>query len=147
MTSGADRIIVPGCAQFPPTESHPIEIKAEKFTSRTYNLRVGEVLNVFPIWKDRLSVESIVSTPKPDLIYGIGYLDLQKDGPTVIEVLMEQTRIYSLAREDNPPAMIFPNGTGQPTNMLYPQDYSYFEGLADFVNWELISVIRNPQLV
>jgi len=46
----------------------------------------GEGSNVFPIWKDRLSAETIVSTPNSDVIYGMGYLDLQKDGPTVIEV-------------------------------------------------------------
>lgn len=39
---------------------------------------------------------------------------------------------------DNPPKMVFPNGSGQPANMLYPQDYSYFEGLADFVNNEFV---------
>ena len=174
----------------------------------------GEGSNVFPIWKDRLSAETIVSTPNSDVIYGMGYLDLKKDGPTVIEVppklqgilddfwhrpltdvgfvgpdkgkggkylilppdfkgetpkgyhsftsptynvfvfwrafrdkdggtkegvaLMEKTRIYSLARADNPPEMVFPNGTGQPANMLFPQDYSYFEGLADFVNNEFV---------
>ena len=46
----------------------------------------GEGSNVFPIWKDRLSAETIVSTPNSDVIYGMGYLDLGKDGPTVIEV-------------------------------------------------------------
>jgi hypothetical protein len=46
----------------------------------------GEGSNVFPIWKDRLSAETIVSTPNSDVIYGMGYLDLKKDGPTVIEV-------------------------------------------------------------
>jgi hypothetical protein len=46
----------------------------------------GEGSNIFPIWKDRLSAETIVSTPNSDVIYGMGYLDLQKDGPTVIEV-------------------------------------------------------------
>ena len=51
---------------------------------------------------------------------------------------MEQTRIYPLAMADAPPEMIFPNGSGQPANMLYPQDYSYFEGLADFVNNEYV---------
>jgi len=170
--------------------------------------------NVFPIWKDRLSAETIVSTPNSDVVYGMGYLDLKLDGPTVIEVppnlqgilddfwhrpltdvgfvgpdkgeggkylilppdfegevpegyftftsrtynvfvfwrafrdedggtkegvaLMEQTKIYPLSKKDNPPAMEFPNGTGRAANMLYPQDYSYFEGLADFVNNEYV---------
>jgi hypothetical protein len=52
--------------------------------------------------------------------------------------LMEQTRIYPLAQEDNPPAMRFPNGTGEPANMLYPRDFTYFEGLAEFVQEEAI---------
>ena len=46
----------------------------------------GEGSNVFPIWKDRLSAETIVSTPNSDVIYGMGYLVLKLDGPTVIEV-------------------------------------------------------------
>ena len=171
----------------------------------------GEGSHVFPIWKDRLSSETLVSTPNSDVIYGMGYLDLEKDGPTVIEVpprlqgilddfwqrpltdvgfvgpdkgeggkylilppdfegeapdgyfiftsrtydvfvfwrafiedgdttvpvaLMEKTRIYPLRSQDDPPEMVFPNGTGQPADMLYPMDYSYFEGLADFVQHE-----------
>ena len=46
----------------------------------------GEGSHVFPIWKDRLTSDTLVSTPNCDVIYGMGYLDLQKDGPTVIEV-------------------------------------------------------------
>jgi hypothetical protein len=34
--------------------------------------------------------------------------------------------------------MIFPNGSGQPADMLYPKDYRYFEGLADFINNEAV---------
>jgi len=173
----------------------------------------GEGSNVFPIWKDRLSSETLVSTPNSDVIYGMGYLDLQADGPTVIEVppklqgilddfwqrpltdvgyvgpdkgkggkylilppdhegevpggyytftsktynvfvfwrafieggdttkpvaLMERTRIYPLDQADNPPGMVFPNGSGQPADMLYPMDYSYFEGLAEFVQNEYV---------
>jgi hypothetical protein len=37
-----------------------------------------------------------------------------------------------------PPKMVFPNGSGQPADMLYPMDYSYFEGLADFVQHEYV---------
>ena len=171
----------------------------------------GEGSNILPIWKDKLNAKTLVSTPNSDVIYAMGYIDLQKDGPTVVEVppllqgilddfwhrpltdvgfvgpdegkggkylilppdyegdypdgyytfksrtynvfvfwrafikdgdtkepvaLMEQTKIYPLSKKDNQPEMIFPNGTGQPADMLYPQDYSYFEGLAEFVNNE-----------
>jgi hypothetical protein len=34
--------------------------------------------------------------------------------------------------------MVFPNGSGQPAEMVYPRDYSYFEGLAEFVQQEAI---------
>ena len=171
--------------------------------------------NVLVIWKDRLSAETIVSTPNSDVIYAMGYIDLKNDGPTVVEVppkqqgilddfwhrpltdvgfvgpdkgeggkylllppghegetpegyftfesptynvfvfwrafrdkdtgdaseavaLMEQTRIYPLAQKDNPPAMRFPNGSGEPANMVYPRDYTYFEGLAAFVEEEAV---------
>ena len=173
----------------------------------------GEGSNILPIWKDRLNSKTLVSTPNSDVIYAMGYIDLQKDGPTVIEVppllqgilddfwhrpltdvgfvgpdkgeggkylllppdyegsipdgyytfksrtynvfvfwrafikdgdtsepvaLMEQTKIYPLSKKDNPPEMIFPNGTGQAADMLYPQDYSYFEGLAELINNEYV---------
>jgi hypothetical protein len=171
--------------------------------------------NVLVIWKDRLSAETIVSTPNSDVIYAMGYIDLKSDGPTVVEVppkqqgilddfwhrpltdvgyvgpdkgeggkylllppdhegetpddyhtfksatynvfvfwrafrdketgdaseavaLMEETRIYPLAAKDDPPAMKFPNGTGQPADMVYPRDYRYFEGLAEFVQEEAV---------
>jgi hypothetical protein len=173
----------------------------------------GKGSNVFPIWKDRLSAETLVSTPNSDLIYGMGYLDLKKDGPTVIEApaklqgilddfwhrpltdvgyvgpdkgkggkylilppgfkgevpedyftfksrtynvfvfwrafrgekdnteavsLMEKTRIYPLKMKDNPPMMVFPNGSRQPADMLITTDYSYFEALAEFVQNEAV---------
>lgn len=46
----------------------------------------GKGYNVFPIWKDRLNAETLVSTPNSDVIYGMGHIDLKKDGPIVIEV-------------------------------------------------------------
>lgn len=173
----------------------------------------GKGSNVFPIWKGRLTAETLVSTPNSDVIYGMGYLDLQKDGPTVIEVppklqgilddfwhrpltdvgfvgpdkgeggkylilppdhkgdvpegyhtfksrtynvfvfwrafikdgdtkppvaLMERTKIYPLSKKAKPPEMVFPDGTGKPADMLYPKDYRYFEGLAEFVQNEYV---------
>ncbi len=173
----------------------------------------GEGSNILPIWKDKLNSKTLVSTPNSDVIYAMGYIDLQKDGPTVVEVppllqgilddfwhrpltdvgfvgpdkgkggkylilppgyegsipegyytftsrtynvfvfwrafindgdtsepvaLMEQTKIYPLSKKDNQPEMEFPNGTGQTADMLYPQDYSYFEGLAEFINTEYV---------
>ncbi|MBL4557526.1 MAG: DUF1254 domain-containing protein [Rhodobacteraceae bacterium] len=79
------------------------------FTSRTYN--------VFVFWRaflgeDRSTDEAVA--------------------------LMEQTRIYPLSQKDNPPEMVFPNGSGRPADMLYPKDYRYFEGLAEFVQNEYV---------
>ena len=175
----------------------------------------GEGSHVLVIWKDRLSAETIVSTPNSDVIYAMGYIDLKKNGATVVEVppnqqgilddfwhrplcdvgfvgpdkgkggkylllppgykgevpegyftfksptynvfvfwrafrdketgdateavaLMEKTRIYPLGKKANPPAMKFPNGSKQPANMVYPRDYHYFEGLAEFVQEEAV---------
>jgi len=170
--------------------------------------------NVLVVWKDRLDANTLISTPNSDVIYALGYIDLQKDGPTVVEVppeqqgilddfwqrpitdvgyvgpdkgaggkylllppdyegetpdgyytftsptynvfvfwrafikdgdtsepvkLIEQTRIYPLAQKDNPPEMFFPNGSGVPADMLFPQDYGYFEMLAEFVAHEKIA--------
>jgi hypothetical protein len=46
----------------------------------------GSGYNVLPIWKRRLNAKTLVTTPNSDVIYAMGYLDLKKDGPIVIEV-------------------------------------------------------------
>jgi len=184
------------------------------FMKKASEAEFGAGSHILPIWKNRLSAETIISTPNSDIIYGLGYLDLKKDGPTVIEVppklqgilddfwhrpltdvgfvgpdkgeggnylilppdfegnvpngyftfksptynvfvfwrafsdengdfteavkLMEQTRIYSLSKKDSPPTMEFPNGSGRVVDMVYPRDYKYLEGLAEFVNEEAV---------
>lgn len=45
----------------------------------------GEGYNVVSIWKDRLDAKTLITTPNSDVIYGVGFLDLAKDGPMVIE--------------------------------------------------------------
>lgn len=63
-----------------------------------------------------------------------------EDGDTTKPVgLMEQTRIYPLVRADDPPEMVFPNGSGVSADMLFPQDYRFFEYLAEFVEREHVA--------
>ncbi len=45
----------------------------------------GEGYNVFAVFENRLKANTIITTPNSDVIYGIGFLDLAKDGPMVIE--------------------------------------------------------------
>jgi hypothetical protein len=45
----------------------------------------GAGYNVLPIWKERMSAKTLVTTPNSDVIYAMGYLDLKRDGPMVIE--------------------------------------------------------------
>ncbi len=40
--------------------------------------------NVLAIWKDRIDAKTIITTANPDVIYGLGFVDL-KDGPVVFE--------------------------------------------------------------
>ena len=40
--------------------------------------------NVLAIWKDRINAKTIITTANPDVIYGLGFVDL-KDGPVVFE--------------------------------------------------------------
>jgi hypothetical protein len=47
--------------------------------------KFGKGYNVLPIWKKRLNAKTLVTTPNSDVIYAMGYLDLKKDGPIVIE--------------------------------------------------------------
>jgi hypothetical protein len=49
--------------------------------------------NVLVVWKDRLTAKTLVSTPNSDVIYAMGYIDLKRDGPTVIDVPPKQQGI------------------------------------------------------
>lgn len=66
------------------------------------------------------------------------------DGPNPAPAVAgaEQTRIYPLAlteREVKP--MVFPNGSGQRVNMMYPTDFTYWTKLKDFIDYEPVTAI------
>ncbi|WP_433703990.1 DUF1254 domain-containing protein [Paraburkholderia sacchari] len=46
----------------------------------------GAGYNVLPVWKERIKASTQVTTPNSDVVYAMGYLDLHKDGPLVVEV-------------------------------------------------------------
>lgn len=48
--------------------------------------KFGAGYNVLPVWTKRLDARTKVTTPNSDLIYAMGYLDLKKYGPLVVEV-------------------------------------------------------------
>jgi len=48
--------------------------------------RFGAGYNVLPVWKQRLNAKTLVTTPNSDVIHAMGYVDLGKDGPLVIEL-------------------------------------------------------------
>ncbi|MGF6174270.1 DUF1254 domain-containing protein [Ensifer sp. 4252] len=52
--------------------------------------------------------------------------------------VMEQTRIYPLGKEETAKKMEFPDASGVPVNMLYPQDGAAFDMLARFVDHEYV---------
>lgn len=54
---------------------------------------LGAGHDVFPIWKERLDARTVVLTPNSDVIYGMGYIDVGRDGPMVIEVPPKQQGI------------------------------------------------------
>jgi hypothetical protein len=45
----------------------------------------GEGYQVLAIFENRLKANTIITTPNSDVIYGLGFLDLGKDGPMVID--------------------------------------------------------------
>jgi hypothetical protein len=45
----------------------------------------GGGYNVLPTWANRINAKTLVTTPNSDVVYAMGYLDLQKDGPLVVE--------------------------------------------------------------
>ena len=60
--------------------------------------------------------------------------------------LAERTRIYPLWEEEkNVKPMEFPNGSGKRINMMYPTDFSYWEKLKAFVDYEPVEAIT-PEL-
>ena len=52
--------------------------------------------------------------------------------------VIEQTRIYPLGKKDSAKPMQFPDASGVPANMLYPQDGSAFDMLARFIEHEYV---------
>lgn len=61
-------------------------------------------------------------------------------GPAV--AIAERTRIYPLwAEEKSIKPMVFPNGSGKRVDMMYPVDYSYWEKLKKFVDYEPVEAI------
>lgn len=46
----------------------------------------GAGYNVLPVWKQRLNAKTKVTTPNSDCLYAMGYVNLAKDGPIVVEV-------------------------------------------------------------
>lgn len=45
----------------------------------------GAGYNVLPIWKERLSAKTLVTTPNSDVIYAMSYVDMTETGPFVFE--------------------------------------------------------------
>ncbi|CAB3778469.1 hypothetical protein LMG28688_00599 [Paraburkholderia caffeinitolerans] len=55
----------------------------------------GSGYTVFPVWKQRLDAKTIIPTPNSDVIYAIGYIDVGRDGPMVIDVPPKQQGILN----------------------------------------------------
>jgi hypothetical protein len=70
------------------------------------------------------------------------------DGPDTREAvaIAEQTRVYPLGSlEKDRPTMKFPNASNVPANLMYPTDFSYWEKLKAFVDYEPVEAIA-PQV-
>jgi hypothetical protein len=66
--------------------------------------------------------------------------------PKPAVAIAERTRIYPLWEEEkNIKPMTFPNGSGKRVDMMYPVDYSYWEKLKKFVDYEPVEAIT-PEL-
>jgi hypothetical protein len=52
--------------------------------------------------------------------------------------LLEKSKIYPLAKINNPPKMKFPNLSGVLLPGDFPRDLDYFKNLADFINYETV---------
>jgi hypothetical protein len=54
----------------------------------------GAGYNVLPVWKERLNAKTKVTTPNSDCLYAMGYVNLAKDGPIVVEVPPKNQGIF-----------------------------------------------------
>jgi hypothetical protein len=73
----------------------------------------------------------------PTFTVSFGMRGFKVDGKTDQAVaLMKQTRVYSLARASDPPAMEFLNGSGKAINTVAPDTSAFFEMLAQLVDEE-----------
>jgi hypothetical protein len=62
--------------------------------------------------------------------------------PTKAVATAERTRIYPLwAEEKNIKPMQFPNGSGKRVNMMYPTDFTFWEKMKEFVDYESVNGI------
>ena len=57
-------------------------VAMEEGSARTF----GAGYNVMPIWRQRLTPATLVTTPNSDVVYAMAFLDLAVDGAMVIEV-------------------------------------------------------------
>lgn len=57
--------------------------------------KFGAGYTVFPVWKERLDAKTVIPTPNSDVIYAVGYIDVGRDGPMVIEVPPRQQGILN----------------------------------------------------
>ncbi|CAD6558310.1 hypothetical protein LMG27952_06607 [Paraburkholderia hiiakae] len=48
-------------------------------------LKFGTGSNVMTVWKDRPDAKTVVLTANPDVLYSFAWLDLNADGPTVVD--------------------------------------------------------------
>ncbi|MDR6635484.1 hypothetical protein J2X72_004298 [Phyllobacterium sp. 1468] len=79
----------------------------------------GKGYNVLPVWKERLNANTQVTTPNSDVIYAMGYLDLGKDGPIVLEV---PPGLQGILDDFFQRPICNPEPTGEKT--WYPEPYS-----------------------
>jgi hypothetical protein len=66
------------------------------------------------------------------------------DGPDtkVAVAIAEQTRVYPLgSNEGKRPKMQFPNGSGKRVNMMYPTDFTYWEKLKKWIDYEPVGAL------
>lgn len=54
----------------------------------------GAGYNVLPVWKERLNAKTKVTTPNSDCLYAMGYVNIAKDGPIVVEVPPKNQGIF-----------------------------------------------------
>ena len=114
--------------------------------------------NKILLYEQVMDSKSLFLTGNTDTTYAIGLLDLERDGPTVVEIppgagpgtvndayFRFVVDMGSPGRDrgkaSNPPELEIVNGTGKVMNTIHANDFSFYEEIAEVIEREPVEFL------